>query len=103
MRKVILLITLTFAAMSANAQWRHHNHGYYGGGPNFGWVFPTIVGGVIGYEIAKQPAPVVVQQPPVVVQPPVYNDPNLVVVNGVLYRKVMMQVNGTYQEVLIKP
>ena len=103
MRKVILSVTLALAAMSANAQW-HHGGGYYRhGGPGIGWAFPALVGGVIGYEIAKQPAPVVVQQPPVVVQPQVMTDPNLVIVNGVLYRKVMMQVNGTYQEVLVRP
>ena len=102
MRKVILSVTLALAGMSANAQWHHHQHYYHGGG-GIGWAFPALVGGVVGYEIAKQPAPVVVQQPPVVVQPQVITDPNLVIVNGVLYRKVMMQVNGTYQEVLVKP
>ena len=102
MRKVILSVTLALATMSANAQCHHHQHYYHGGG-GIGWAFPALVGGVIGYEIAKQPAPVVVQQPPVVVQPQVMTDPNLVIVNGVLYRKVMMQVNGTYQEVLVRP
>ena len=99
MRKVILSVTLTLATMSVNAQWHHHQH-YHGGG--IGWAFPALVGGVIGYEIARQPTQVVVQ-PPVVVQPQVMTDPNLLIVNGVLYRKVMMQVNGTYQEVLVRP
>lgn len=98
MRKVILPVTLALATLSANAQWHHH---YYHGGPGIGWALPAVVGGVIGYELAK-PAPVLVQ-PPVVVQPQVITDPNTVIVNGVLYRKVMMQVNGAYQEVLVRP
>ena len=38
--------------------------------PGFGWVVPTIVGGVIGYEIARPQQQVIVQQmpPPIVVQ-----------------------------------
>ena len=98
--KKLLITTLLLISTTAMAQ---HHHGHWerrGGG--WGWVAPVVIGGVIGYELAK-PAPVVVQQPPVVVQPQVVTDPNLVIVNGVLYRKVMMQVNGTYQEVLVRP
>ena len=73
----ILLLKLT----SGTAMAQHHGyHGYRGGyGYRGGWVAPAIVGGVIGYGLARpyyDPyyyPPVVVQQPPVIVQqPPVY-------------------------------
>jgi len=44
---------------------------------NWGWVAPVFIGGVVGYEIARnqppviQQQPVIVQQPPVIVQQPV--------------------------------
>ena len=49
------------------AQYPHHNHRHGGWGYN-GWIAPVIVSGVIGYEIARNYPPVVVQQP-VIVQP----------------------------------
>ena len=68
--KKLLVIALLAASTTAMAHgphghWRSHNGGW-------GWVAPVIVGGVIGYELARPPVytqpPVVVQQPPVVIQ-----------------------------------
>lgn len=69
--KKILALVLALASASAMAQpgFRHHYHGYYPG-YNYGWVAPTIIGGVIGYEIARNQPPVIVQQPVVVQQYP---------------------------------
>lgn len=106
MFKYIATFILAVSAMSANAGGHGHFHKYHSGF-GWGWVAPTIIGGVVGYEIAKSQQPTIVQptvvQPPVVVQTQVMNDPNLVIVNGVLYRKVTMLVNGVYQDVLVKP
>lgn len=47
------------------------HHGYWRPYNNNGWIWvaPTVIGGVIGYEIAKQQPPVIVQQPaPVIIQ-----------------------------------
>jgi hypothetical protein len=66
MKQIIALILLT-VSMSAIAQYPHHNHRYGGWGYN-GWIAPVIVSGVIGYEIARNYPPVIVQQP-VIVQP----------------------------------
>ena len=54
----------------AQPGFRHHHHGYY---PGYGWVAPTVIGGVIGYEIARNqtPPPVIVQQPVIVQSVPV--------------------------------
>jgi len=70
MKRIIALILLA-GSLSAQAQpgFRHHHHGYYPG-PNYGWVAPTIIGGVIGYEIARNQQPVIVQQPVVIQQAP---------------------------------
>ena len=69
--KRILAILLALASASAMAQhgFRHHHHGHHSG-PNYGWIAPTIIGGVIGYEIARNQSPVIVQQPVVIQQAP---------------------------------
>ena len=67
----LLTITLLFFATSAFAHGPHY-HGYWrhNGGNGWNWVAPVIVGGVIGYEMARPQQPIIVQQqmPPVVVQ-----------------------------------
>jgi len=70
--KKLLAVFLLLIAGTASAQHFHHHHGYWQRGYNGGWnwVAPTIIGGVIGYEIARNQPPVVVQQPPVIVQQP---------------------------------
>ena len=72
MKQLIALILLT-CSVSAIAQpgFRHyHHHGYYPG-YNYGWVAPTIIGGMIGYEIARNQSPVIVQQPVMIQSAPV--------------------------------
>lgn len=63
-------LSLASAPAFAGGHGRHGNYGYGG----YGIVIPTMIGGIIGYEIAKSQQPqVIVQQPPVIVQqtPPV--------------------------------
>ena len=68
MKKILAIILLTVSA-GAMAQHHHHGNWHYRSGPSpWVWVAPTVIGGVIGYEIARNQPPVVVQQPPVVVQ-----------------------------------
>ena len=47
---------------------RHFNHGPVHRIHNWHWVAPTIIGGVIGYEIARANTPVIVNLPPVMAQ-----------------------------------
>jgi hypothetical protein len=70
MKKVLATLLLVCATVPAFAQHYHgHGHWQYRSGPNpWVWVAPTVIGGVIGYEIARNQPPVVVQQP-VIVQP----------------------------------
>jgi len=72
MKKIAILLSLMVLSSPVLAQYHgHHHYGYWRhhGGPSpWIWVAPTIVGGVIGYEIARNQPPVVVQQQPVIVQ-----------------------------------
>jgi hypothetical protein len=80
MKKFIALVLLTLVSIPSFAQHFHYGH-HYGPrywSPGYGWVAPAIVGGVIGYELSRQPVfvqqpPVIVQQPSVVVQQPAQN------------------------------
>lgn len=73
MKKILVALSLLVLTGSAMAQHYHgpHYHGYYRGGPGFGWWVAPVVTGVIGYEIARSQQPVIVQQQPVIVQQPV--------------------------------
>lgn len=68
MKRLILALLPLVVSVPAFAQWHHHH--YYGGGYRGGWVGPALIGGIIGYEINRSQAPVVVQQQPVIVQQP---------------------------------
>jgi hypothetical protein len=80
MRKFLAAAILTGTALvstSADAYGPGHRHGYHGhhghwhrSAPAWGWVAPTIIGGVIGYEIARSQTPVIIQQPQVVAPQP---------------------------------
>jgi len=76
MKKILLAFTLLASvAVSTNAMaWGYrggYHGGYHGGGCyGCGWVAPALIGGFVGYELAR-PAPVVVESAPVVVQPQV--------------------------------
>ena len=73
MKKILTILLLTVGA-TAMAHGPHY-HGYWrhGGGGNWNWVAPAVIGGVIGYEIARPNPPVVVQQMP---PPAVYQQQN---------------------------
>jgi hypothetical protein len=71
MKKTLLALLLVSGSAMAQHHdyYRHQHHGHWQrGGPGWVWVAPTIIGGVIGYEIARNQPPVVVQPPPVIVQ-----------------------------------
>jgi len=67
MKKIVFLLLLA-ATMTANAQYRHGC--CYRGGYGLGWVAPAVVGGVIGYELARPNQTVIVQQPVPLPPPP---------------------------------
>ena len=71
MKKILLALSLVVcSSASAHGPYGYGYHGYYRGGPGWGWWAGPLVTGVIGYEIGRQQQPVVVQQQPVIVQQP---------------------------------
>jgi hypothetical protein len=68
----ILAMSALFAYSSdSHAEGWHHGGGHYVYRPGYGWVVPAVVGGVIGYEIARPAQPnVVIVQPQPVAPPP---------------------------------
>lgn len=70
MKKILLVLLATFC-LTANAQYGHHRfhpHPHHVWKPGMGWVIPSIIGGVVVYEIVKaqQPQQVVVEKEVVV-------------------------------------
>lgn len=100
MKKFLVASLMVLAALPALAQHGHHGHyGHRHYGHGGGWVAPLILGGVVTYALTRPaPQPVIVQQPPVVVQ----QQPQVVYIDNVAYTKQWMQINGQWQEVLIR-
>lgn len=73
MKKLLAVVLLTVSASAIagpHGHYSHHGHWRHGGGNNWVWVGPALIGGIIGYEISRNQPPVVVQQPPVIIQNP---------------------------------
>ncbi len=99
MKKVLAILLLAAASSTAFAQhgghrWHHghHRHWHHDHGR---WIVPAIIGGAVVYA-ATRPDPVIVQQPTIVLQP------NQVIIDGVVYNKQVMIINGVQTEVLVK-
>lgn len=67
--KKLLMLLLLGTTLSAFAHGPYFRPRYYH--DSWGWVAPTVIGGVVGYEIARSQQPVIIQQPPVIQQQPV--------------------------------
>jgi hypothetical protein len=105
MKKILLALSMLAVFGTANAQWHHHHGGYYRGGGYYSggnWVAPLIIGGIAGAVIARETAPVIIQQPPVIVQSPIYVNPEIRYIDGIAYRVQIMNINGVNQEVLVR-
>lgn len=88
----LVLLTTLMTGAEACCYRGYYHHGYYGGG----WVGPAIIGGVIGYELARPP--VVVEQPVIIQQPQVQVAPPPV---GYHYQQMVNPQTGQYQLVLV--
>lgn len=75
MKKLIFALLVTVSATAMAHEGIRHGGYYHGGCYGCGWVAPALIGGVIGYEIARPtvvvppPAPVIVQQPQSIIVP----------------------------------
>ena len=99
--KTILAILLLSVSSLSYAQHRGHHghwkpyHQHRHWHHNHDWVVPALIGGAVVYA-ATRPDPVIVQQPTLILQP------NQVVIDGVVYNKQIMIINGVHTEVLVK-
>lgn len=84
LKKLVLGLAIAIVSMPILAQHRGghapyyrpapyygHHHGHSQWYPNYGWVIPAIVSGVVVYELSKPQPQVIVQQPVPQQQPPV--------------------------------
>jgi len=90
----LILTVSTAAASPYHTGHRHHHHRHWHSPPIHHWVVPAIVGGAVVYA-ATRPDPVIVQQP-------VQAIPNQVIIDGVVYTRQIMIINGVQQEVLVR-
>lgn len=72
MKKLLLsLLLMVFSAPAFAGPYhhhhRHHGHHHWNHSHPGRWIAPVIIGGVVGYALAQQPAPVIVQQQPVII------------------------------------
>lgn len=98
MKKLIAFLALTFSTVvfaGPHHGHRHFHHRHWHSPPAHHWVVPALIGGAVVYA-ATRPDPVVVQQPTMILQP------NQVVIDGVVYTKQIMVINGVAQEVLVR-
>jgi hypothetical protein len=86
----MVLVTIS---NQANANGFHH-HGYHN---PYGWVAPIVIGGAVGYALAR-PQTVVVQQPPVVYYP----NPQPTVPYGYHYENILDANCNCYRLVLVQ-
>ena len=94
----LFLLMLSLSASAQHGYHRHSGHTVYHVHKHYphDWVVPAIIAGAIVYSVTRPP--VVIQQQPVVVQP----QPVVIYIDGVAYTRQMMQINGVWQEVLIR-
>ena len=96
MKKILAIALLTLVATTASAQYHHHQQQYQQQHQRHGHsIVPFVLGAVVAGVIIES-------QRPVVMQPIVVADPSIVYIDGLIYRKELMFVNGTYQEVLVR-
>lgn len=100
MKKILVVLAMVFT-VSANAhgQYEHrgYNRGYYPA-PNYNWVAPAIVSGIIGYGIARSQAPIIVQPNTFV---PQFQVESPVVPYGFRWAQVLDAACNCYRMVLV--
>lgn len=96
------IAALTFSISSLVLAGPHHGHRHHHhrswSPPAHHWVVPALIGGAVVYA-ATRPDSVLVQQP-VIIQQPLQS--NQVVIDGMIYTRQIMIINGHQQEVLIR-
>lgn len=107
MKKILVGLMLAIGLSTAFADRGGHEYRGYSGGHNY-WIAPLLMG-AIGYELGRNQQqyyapPAVYVNPPVYLRqdPVIIGDTNIVILNGIVYHKQMMLINGYWQEVLVQ-
>lgn len=100
MKKILAVLLLASSSLAFASPGHHgprhgHHHHRHWHGHHHNWIVPALIGGAVVYA-ATRPDPVIVQQPTIVLQP------NQMIIDGVVYTKQIMIINGIQQEVLIR-
>lgn len=67
MKKLLLILSLVTSPAFAHGYYHNHQHVHpVYPSRSYDWVAPALIGGVIGYQLARPP--VIVQQPQVIMQ-----------------------------------
>jgi len=97
---VIVAVVASVFAPSVTAQphhgMRHFDHHQRG---DWGWVAPAVIGGAVVYGLTR---PAVVQQPVYIQQPVIGQSAQVVIIDGIVYTRQVMVINGVAQEVLLR-
>lgn len=97
MKKILAIALLTLVATTASAQYHHQQQQYQQQHQRHGHsIVPFVLGAVVAGVIIES------QRQPVIVQPAIVADPNVVYIDGLIYRRELVFVNGSYQEVLVR-
>ena len=100
MKTLIAALTLAASGIAVANPYhhghKHHAHRHWHSPPAHHWIVPALIGGAVVYA-ATRPDPVIIQQ-----QPALVLQPNQVIIDGVIYTKQIMIVNGIQQEVLVR-
>ena len=100
MKKIIAAAALLTSSMALAGPYHGHRHHYghrhWHNPPAHHWVIPALIGGAVVYAATRQDPVVIQQQPTLVLQP------NQVIIDGVVYTRQVMIINGYQQEVLVR-
>ena len=101
MKKLFVFVAVCLFAMASSSAVAQHRdrHARVFDGRN--WVAPVLIGGAIAYTMTRPPVipQTIIIQDTYPMAPP---DPTLIIVDGVVYRKAVVNVNGYLREVMIR-
>lgn len=104
MKIIIAGLLLMFSGVSfanpnqhyGHRHWNHHHwHNKHHWQHRHNWVIPALIGGAVAYA-ATRPAPIIFNSQPII------QDSNYILINGEIYTKQIMFINGVEQEVLVR-
>jgi hypothetical protein len=96
--KYLIAVMIATVGLSSSAPVLAHGTGHHGhhGHHSGHWVLPALIGGAVVYA-ATRPQTVVVASPPAVAVPQ-----DSMILDGVIYRRQIMIIDGVTREVWVR-